>query len=84
MPQLLFVAKIYQVKDTKEFPQGDPVGDPIELYSVQELQSLIMKTFPGEKTYMTKECGTKESLIKSTTNTLTLIHLTEVTEQDLL
>ena len=84
MSQLLFVAKIYQVKDTKEVPQGDPIGDPIELYSVQELQALIMKTFPGEKTYMTKECGTKESLIKSTTNTLTLIHLTEVTEQDLL
>ena len=82
MSQLLFVAKIYHVKDTKtkEVPQGDP----IELYSVQELQSLIMQTFPGEKTYMTKECGTKESLIKSTTNTLTLIHLTEVTEQDLL
>ena len=84
MPQLLFVAKIYHVQDTKAIPQGDPVGDPIELHSVQELQSLIMKTFPGEKTYMTKECGTKESLIKSTTNTLTLIHLTEVTEQDLL
>ena len=75
MPQLLFVAKIYHVQDTKEVPQGDPIEDPIELYSVQELQSLIMKTFPGEKTYMTKECGTKESLIKSTTNTLTLIHL---------
>ena len=84
MPQLLFVAKIYHVQDTKEVPQGDPVGDPIELYSVQELQSLIMKTFPGEKTYMTKECGTKESLIKSTTNKRKLIHLTEVTEQDLL
>ena len=88
MPQLLFVAKIYQIKDTKAVPLGDPVGDPvgdpIELYSVQELQSLIIKTFPGEKTYMTKECGTKESLIKSTTNVLTLIHLTEVTEQDLL
>ena len=63
MPQLLFVAKIYQVKDTKQVPQGDSVGDPIELYSVQELQSFIMQTFPGEKTYMTKECGTKESLI---------------------
>ena len=80
MKQLLFIAKIWQVVSENSVE----IGNPIQLYSVQELQSLIMKTFPGEKTYMTKESDSKESLIKSTTNLLTLIHLTEVTEQDLL
>jgi len=80
MTQLLFIAKIWQVVSENLVE----IGNPIHLYTVQELQSLIINTFPGEKTYMTKESGSKESLIKSTTDLLKFIHLTEVTELDLL
>jgi hypothetical protein len=74
MKQLLFIARIYQVKNTEEVE----VSNPIHLYTLQELQSLIMDIFPGEKTYLTKESDSKESLIKSTTDLLKFIHLIEI------
>ena len=76
MTQLLFIAKIYQVKDTESVE----IGNPIHLYTLQELQSLIINIFPGEKTYQTKESDSKESLIKSTTDLLKFIHLTEMSD----
>ena len=76
MKQLLFIATIYQVKNTESVE----IGNPIHLYTLQELQSLIMDIFPGEKTYLTKESDSKESLIKSTTNLFKFIHLTEMSD----
>ena len=76
MTQLLFIATIYNVinDDLVE------IGNPIHLYTLQELQSLIINIFPGEKTYQTKESDSKESLIKSTTDLLNFIHLTEMSD----
>ena len=48
-----------------------------ELYSMQEVQDIIQKTFENEKTYLTKECDSNESLIKSTTNENKILHIIE-------
>ena len=74
MTQLLFIATIYQVVSENLVE----VGNPIHLFTLKELQSLILNTFPGEITYLTKESESKESCIKSTTNTLKFIHLLEM------
>ena len=57
--------------------------DHLHLFTLKELQSLIINTFPGEKTYLTKESGTKESLIKSTTDSLKFIHLLEMSDVEI-
>ena len=74
MKQLLFSATIYNVIN------GDLVYiyEPVPIYTLRELQDFIMNTFPGEKTYLTKESDSKESLIKSTTNLMKFIHLVEI------
>ena len=74
MVSVLFVATIYQVKDEESVE----ISNLIHLYTRQELQSFIINTFPDEKTYLTKESDSKESLIKSTTDLLKFIHLIEI------
>ena len=48
---------------------------PITLYSLNELQNRIHLVFPNQKTYLTKEEDSNESLIKSTTDETKLLHV---------
>ena len=74
MKQLLFSATIYTIINEDLVY----IYEPISIYTLRELQDLIVNTFPGEKIYSTKESGSKESLIKSTTNLMKLIQLVEM------
>ena len=74
MKQLLFSATIYTIINEDLVY----IYEPISIYTLRELQDLIVNTFPGEKTYSTKESGSKESLIKSTTNLMKFIQLVEM------
>ena len=74
MKQLLFSATIYTIINEDLVY----IYEPISIYTLRELQDLIVNTFPGEKTYSTKESDSKESLIKSTTNLMKFIHLVEM------
>ena len=74
MKQLLFSATIYNVINEDLVY----IYEPVPIYTLRELQDFIMNTFPGEKTYLTKESDSKESLIKSTTNLMKFIHLVEI------
>tara|TARA_B100000963_G_C22588857_1_gene654478 strand:+ start:804 stop:1034 length:231 start_codon:yes stop_codon:yes gene_type:complete len=51
------------------------VGPSTILYSWNEIQNKIQVVFPNQKTYQTKEEGSLESLIKSTTDETTLLHI---------
>ena len=74
MKQLLFSATIYNVINEDLVY----IYEPVPIYTLRELQDFIVNTFPGEKTYLTKESDSKESLIKSTTNLMKFIHLVEI------
>ena len=54
------------------------VGLPTILYSWNEIQNKIQLVFPNQKTYQTKEEGSNESLIKSTTDESKLLHILEL------
>ena len=54
------------------------IGLPMILNSWNEIQNKIQLMFPNQKTYLTKNGGTSESLIKSTTDKTKLLHLLEI------
>ena len=58
MVQVLYIATIYYIMNNLIY-----VNEPISLYTLREVKDLIINTFPGEKTYLTKECDSKESII---------------------
>lgn len=53
------------------------VGLPTILHSWNEIQNKIQIVFPNQKTYQTKEEGSYESLIKSTTDETKFLHILE-------
>ena len=54
------------------------VGPSTILHSWNEIQNKIQLVFPNQNTYQTKEEGSPESLIKSTTDESKLLHILEL------
>ena len=54
------------------------ISPSIILYSWNEIQDKIQLIFPNQKTYLTKEEGSPESLIKSTTDVNKILQVIEI------
>ena len=52
-------------------------GKSLLIYSIRELNDYMINFFCGQKTYLTKESDSNESLIKSTTDKTKFLHVIE-------
>ena len=68
----------FQVTEISVFNNTLYVSPPIILYSWSDIQNKIQLVFPNQSTYLTKEENSNESLIQSTTDETTFLHILEL------